>query len=132
MNSVADAGSASVERLLNLRPKGVGVSIKFASREPRGLRGHLGTTFWQVGCHLWLGRWQQVLASLQQVLTSLEVFIKLGMQVLVYVKIMWHVEDTGIAFGNTFYGYEEILLFQQGCRNCRKTLGKFAAELGPF
>ena len=62
------------------------------------------------------------IGKLQQLFTSLEVFIKLGMQVLVYVEIMWHLEDTGIAFENTFYGYEGILLCQQGCRNCRKTL----------
>ena len=31
VNFVADASSARVERLLDLRPKGFGVSIKFAS-----------------------------------------------------------------------------------------------------
>ena len=89
------------------------MSIKFASRGPRGLRGHLGTTFWQVGCHLWLGRWQQVLASLQQLFTSFEVFIKWGMQVLVYVKIMWHVEDTGIALGTLFIGMKRFCYFSR-------------------
>ena len=108
------------------------MSIKFASREPRGLRGQFGDNIFGIGVSFVVGRWLQVLASLQQVLTSLEVLIKLGMQALAYVKIMWHVEDTGIAFGNTFYGYEEILLFQQGCRNCRRTLEMVAAELGPF
>ena len=107
------------------------MSIKFASREPRGLRGHLGTTFWQVGCHLWLGRWQQVLASLQQVLTSLEVFIKWGMQVLVYVKIMWHVEDTSIAFVTTCYRYEEIL-FSAGLQKLYEDIREVTAGLCSF
>ena len=43
-----------------------------------------------------VGGLQQVLTSLQQVLTSLGVFSKLGMQVLVYMKIVWHIEDTGM------------------------------------
>ena len=132
MNSVADAGSASVERLLNLRPKGVGVSIKFASREPRGLRGQFGDNIfgmWGVICG-----WA-VAASIGKFAASIDKFGSIHQ--VRYASS--GIREDNVAcrryrhcFGNTFYGYEEILLFQQGCRNCRKTLEKFAAELGPF
>ena len=53
------------------------------------------------------------------------------MQVLAYVKIVWHVEDTGIAFVTTCYGYEEIL-FSAGLQKLYEDIREVTAGLCPF